>query len=51
MDYLFKGILSPELPPVPSIGLGQSNKQRREELLAREVCIRARTFSSLAEQP
>ena len=38
MAYLFKGILPPQLPLVPTIELRLSDGQRKEKALAREVC-------------
>lgn len=52
MNYLFKGMLPPELPPVPNIELRPSNGQRKEELLAREVrtCAHPHSMSPLSQR-
>ena len=38
MEYLFKGIVPPELPPVPVVELRQCDRQRMEKMIAHEVC-------------
>lgn len=37
MDYLFRGIAPPSLPPVPNVELRQSNSQKGEQMLSEEV--------------
>lgn len=37
MDYLFRGVLPPNLPPVPTVELRQSDGQKKEKMTAQEV--------------
>ena len=37
MDYLFRGIAPPVLPPVPKVELRHSNGQKTEQMLPEEV--------------
>ena len=37
MDYLFRGIKPPSLPPLPKVELRHSNGQKTEQMLAEEV--------------
>ena len=41
MDFLFKGVLPAELPPVPSIELRQGHRPGMDKMIAREVCTPA----------
>jgi hypothetical protein len=37
MDYLFRGVLPPYLPPAPPVELRQSDGQKKGKMMAREV--------------
>ena len=37
MDYLFRGLLPPNLPPAPTVELGHRDGQKKGKMMAREV--------------